>query len=95
MKDFRYIDGVSSLRLDVDKCTGCGMCAVVCPHRIPEIIDGKARLNAPDACIECGACATNCAFNAISVNPGVGCAAFIVEKWLASAGIKTKGTGCC
>ena len=27
MKEFRYIDGVATLRLDPATCIGCGMCA--------------------------------------------------------------------
>ena len=32
-----------------------------------------------DACIECGACALNCAFDALSVRSGVGCASGILS----------------
>jgi NAD-dependent dihydropyrimidine dehydrogenase PreA subunit len=40
--------------------------------------DGKVVLADRDACMECGACARNCAFGAISVEQGVGCAAAII-----------------
>ena len=48
-------------------------------------------------CMECGACAVNCPVAAISVDPGVGCAAYIISGWIhgkdkASCG---GGTGCC
>lgn len=82
MKDFRYIDGVSTLRLDQDKCIGCGMCQEVCPHGVLRLDDKKAAIVDLDGCMECGACAVNCPSGAIGLTPGVGCAALIVKKWL-------------
>ena len=32
--------------------------------------------------MECGACATNCPVHAITVTPGVGCAAYIIQTWI-------------
>jgi Fe-S-cluster-containing hydrogenase component 2 len=43
---------------------------------------GKASLTDRDRCMECGACARNCAFAAISVTAGVGCASAIINGWL-------------
>jgi NAD-dependent dihydropyrimidine dehydrogenase PreA subunit len=68
----RYLKNVVTLSYDSDKCTGCGLCTLVCPHRIFELKDGKAVINDRDRCIECGACQKNCAFGAIRVNAGVG-----------------------
>ncbi len=71
----RYLDNVVTLEYEPAKCTGCGRCAEVCPHSI-FVMDGdrKARLIDRNLCIECGACMRNCAFDAIKVRPGVGCA---------------------
>lgn len=74
MKEHRYLKNVATLSYDPEKCTGCGMCAEVCPHSIFELENGKARVRDFDVCMECGACAKNCAFRAISVRAGVGCA---------------------
>jgi len=93
MKDFRYLDGVASLRFEVAACVGCGRCTEVCPHGVFVLEDGKARLADFDACMECGACATNCAPGAISVTPGVGCAAYIIQTWLPWT--QGNGGGCC
>lgn len=84
MKQFRYIDGAALLELDREKCTGCGTCVVVCPHRVFLLAAGKARVNDRDGCMECGACARNCPVTAIRVNPdpGCGCAAYIINAWL-------------
>lgn len=70
----KYLPDVVTLELDVEKCTGCGMCAVVCPHGVFAVENGKARTLDRDLCIECGACARNCPEGAIFVLAGVGCA---------------------
>lgn len=82
MKDFRYIPGVSSLRLDQETCIGCGMCTIVCPHGVLCLDGGKAEIADFDGCMECGACALNCPVAAIGLTPGVGCAALIIKRWL-------------
>ena len=69
---------INTLKLDVEKCTGCGMCVTVCPHAVWELADGKARMVRRDACMECGACRLNCAEGAIAVDSGVGCAAAMI-----------------
>lgn len=69
-----YLRGVSTLKLDVEKCIGCGMCVTVCPHVVFRVEDRKAAVTDADLCMECGACANNCPVAAISVKKGVGCA---------------------
>ena len=82
MEKFRYLEGVTSLRLDTGKCIGCSMCALVCPHGVFVMEAGKADLADRDGCMECGACARNCPSAAITVTPGVGCASAIIHGWL-------------
>lgn len=81
MSRLRYIEDVVTLRMETDRCTGCGVCAQVCPHGVFVIRDGRAVIVDPGACMECGACARNCAFGAIRVESGVGCAAAIIASW--------------
>jgi len=82
MTEHKYLSHVTSLEYTIEKCTGCGLCAIVCPHGVFVIDDGRARITDRDRCMECGACAKNCAFDAISVKAGVGCASAIINGWL-------------
>lgn len=86
MKEFRYLENVSTLELDREKCIGCGICTIVCPHTVFELQKPKVNIVDRDACMECGACASNCPVEAISVNPGVGCASYIIQKWIKGPG---------
>ncbi|MBU0465218.1 MAG: 4Fe-4S binding protein [Proteobacteria bacterium] len=72
MKDLRYLDDVSSLVLDEEKCIGCSLCTEVCPQTVFEMRHNKAHIIDFNACMECGACVNNCPSKAISVSPGVG-----------------------
>ena len=54
---------VHSVRLDVEKCTGCTTCLRRCPTEAIRITDGHAQIN--DArCIDCGECIRICQYNA-------------------------------
>jgi Pyruvate/2-oxoacid:ferredoxin oxidoreductase delta subunit len=77
-----YLKDVVSLQLFVEKCIGCGMCAIVCPHRVFTVSEGKAEIVTRDHCMECGACSKNCPVAAIEVRAGVGCASAIIYSWL-------------
>ena len=76
------------------------MCIEVCPHGVFELTGDKARIIDRDSCMECGACAKNCAFGAIEVKPGVGCAAAVISGMLKgtepACGCSEDGSsGCC
>jgi ferredoxin len=79
MKRFKYLKDVVTLKLDGDKCTGCGMCLEVCPHGVFRMNGGRAEIAERDACMECGACSRNCPFDAVLVRSGVGCAAAMIN----------------
>ena len=105
MPQLKYLTGVVTLELDAGKCIGCGLCAAVCPQGVFAVEDGKAEILDRDACMECGACARNCAVEAISVRPGVGCAAGILFSLLGGGAAdddaccgpddSTKRSSCC
>jgi NAD-dependent dihydropyrimidine dehydrogenase PreA subunit len=73
-----YLKNVTTLHYNSEKCTGCGMCTQVCPHRVFEMNGSRAYITDRDRCIECGACMRNCPSGALSVRPGVGCAVAIL-----------------
>lgn len=77
----RYLEEVVTLRFDVEKCTGCQVCTQVCPHGVFAMDGNRATIVDRGACMECGACALNCAFGAIEVESGVGCAAAIIASY--------------
>lgn len=79
MRGQEYIKNVATLKLDTKKCTGCGLCDIVCPQRVFRIEKNKATIISRDLCMECGACAHNCPAEAIVVKSGVGCAAGILS----------------
>lgn len=78
----KYISGVASIQVFRDNCTGCGRCIEVCPHGVLEIDEKKVFITDADLCMECGACMTNCSFNAVRVNTGVGCASAIINSMI-------------
>jgi len=84
--NFRYLKGVTTLELFEEKCTGCGMCAVVCPHGVMKMENGLAAIVDRDACMECSACSRNCPEEAIAVQAGVGCAQAVINSALGRSG---------
>ncbi len=86
---FSYLKNVVTLKLDHEKCNGCGLCALVCPQQVFTMTGKISSISDRDACMECAACARNCPTRAIFVRQGVGCAyAVLMDK----LGIKGK---CC
>jgi len=90
MAGLRYLEGVTSLALDGEACTGCGRCVEVCPHGVFAGGEGTVEVADEGACIECGACARNCAVSAVTVRAGVGCAQYFINALLGR-----RGDSCC
>ena len=67
------------LDVDPDKCTGCQVCAIICPAGVITMIDKGTRkvgdrelpVKRPlfdlSSCIFCGECVDNCAFKALEM----------------------------
>lgn len=54
------------IRIDREKCNGCGACAAACHEGAIEMIDGKAVLTREDYCDGLGDCLPACPVDAIS-----------------------------
>jgi Pyruvate/2-oxoacid:ferredoxin oxidoreductase delta subunit len=55
------------VRIDEEKCDGCGLCASACAEGAIRIIEGKARLVSDTYCDGLGACIGECPQDAITI----------------------------
>jgi len=55
------------VKIDEDKCNGCGLCVPSCAEGAIQIIDGKAKLLADQLCDGLGACLGDCPQDAITI----------------------------
>jgi Pyruvate/2-oxoacid:ferredoxin oxidoreductase delta subunit len=55
------------IRIDEEKCDGCGLCVPSCAEGAIKIVDGKARLVAEKYCDGLGACLGECSRGALTV----------------------------
>lgn len=54
------------IRIDEDKCNGCGLCATACHEGAIDMINGKAKLVRENYCDGLGDCLPNCPTGAIT-----------------------------
>lgn len=76
------------IRIDSEKCDGCGLCISGCPEGALQLIDGKARLVREDYCDGLGACLGVCPRDAIVFETREAAAfdAVAVARHMAAAG---------
>jgi Pyruvate/2-oxoacid:ferredoxin oxidoreductase delta subunit len=55
------------IRIDEEKCNGCGNCVTGCPEGAIQLINGKAKLVSENYCDGLGACIGECPEGAISI----------------------------
>lgn len=55
------------VRIDEEKCNGCGLCITGCHEGALQLIDGKAKLISESYCDGLGACLPECPAGAISI----------------------------
>ena len=55
------------VKVDSEKCTGCGTCVDVCPVEVFEIKNDKSIPVRQEECIVCRACEVQCPEGAIEV----------------------------
>lgn len=59
-------------RIDQEYCTGCGICAAVCPRNCIKILEEEINFNGvsnvdEERCTGCNMCAIDCPWGAISM----------------------------
>ncbi|MFW5706062.1 MAG: ATP-binding protein, partial [Bacteroidota bacterium] len=59
------------IKIDEEKCTGCGLCIPNCHEGALQLIDGKARLVSDLFCDGLGACIGHCPEDAITLEERV------------------------
>jgi len=55
------------IKIDEEKCTGCGQCVIACAEGALEIVDGKAKLVGDLYCDGLGACIGDCPEDALEI----------------------------
>lgn len=55
------------VKIELERCEGCGDCVEQCPMSVFQLVDGKAQAADEDRCIECCLCETVCPQLAITI----------------------------
>jgi len=55
------------VKVNKDKCDGCGTCVDVCPVEVFEVVEEKSTVKNPNECLACRACEVQCPNSAIEI----------------------------
>ena len=55
------------VKIDENKCTGCGLCVTPCAEGAIEIVDGKAKVMREELCDGAGFCLSVCPTGALTI----------------------------
>lgn len=55
------------VKVDAEKCTGCGECVDICPDDVYELQDEKSVVVNPEDCADCESCLEVCEHEAITI----------------------------
>ena len=55
-----------AVKVDLEKCTGCGICEEVCPVEAIKVENEKAKVD-NEECVDCGTCVEECPEDALSL----------------------------
>ncbi len=56
-----------AVKVDLDKCTGCGTCVESCPSEALTVENEKVVVD-EDACVDCGVCVDECPEEALAMD---------------------------
>lgn len=54
-----------SIRINRERCVGCGGCVEVCPGTLISLSEGRARMDYPRDCWGCASCVKECPTGAV------------------------------
>ena len=70
------------IKINLDKCIGCGRCVIICPMNLWKIVNRKASIddNYKEQCLECAHCYSICENDAIDFSYPAGGTGIIFKR---------------